>query len=80
MNASKIVSGGTAGAGIGPAAVYVANRLGAHLNSEDGALIGVAAVAAGAFVVHNGIRGVWRLIWHGSGATPDAPPPPTTTP
>lgn len=74
MDATRIVGGGAAGAGIGPAAVYGANRLGAHLNSEDGALIGVAAIAVVAFVVHNGIRGVGRIFWHGLGTRPTAPP------
>lgn len=66
MDGTKIVSGGAAGAGIGPVAVYAANRLGAHLNSEDGALIGVAAVAVVAFIAHNGVRGVGRLVWRGA--------------
>jgi hypothetical protein len=77
MDATKIISGGAAGAGLGPAAVYVAGRFGAHLTSEDGALIAASAMAVGAFIAHNGIRGVWRILWHGSGSTPAAPDTPT---
>lgn len=76
MDATKIVSGGAAGAGLGPAAVYIAGRFGAHLNGEDGALIGTAAIAVGAFVVHNGIRGVARIFWRGQGNQPAAPATP----
>lgn len=78
MDATKLVSGGAAGAGIGPAAVYVASRFGAHLNSEDGALIAGAAIAVFAFLAHNGISGVWRMFLHGQGAKADAPTEPAT--
>jgi hypothetical protein len=78
MDAAKIVSGGAAGAGIGPAAVYLASRFGAHLTSEDGALIAGTAIAVFAFLAHNGISGVWRLFLHGQGSQPSAPAEPAT--
>jgi hypothetical protein len=66
MEATKIVGGGTAGGALGAAAVYVAGRFGAHLTSEDGALIATAAIAIAAFVAHNGIRGAFSTLWRGS--------------
>lgn len=81
MDAGKIVSGGSAGMGLGAAAVYVAGRLGAHLTSEDGALIASGAVALVAFIVHNGIRGCVRIFWRGQGnqtAAPEAPAEPAS--
>lgn len=74
MDATKIVSGGSAGIGLGAAAVYVAGRFGAHLTSEDGALIASGAVALLAFIVHNGLRGCARIFWRGQGNTPEAAP------
>ena len=71
MEATKIVGGGAAGGGLGAAAVYVAGRFGAHLTSEDGALIASALIAVAAFVAHNGVRGAFRVLWRGSSA--DAP-------
>jgi hypothetical protein len=76
MNGAKIASGGSAGGAIGAAVVYLLGRFNVNLNAEDGALIGLALAAAGAFVVHNGILGAVRLVWHGSGEQPpDALPP-----
>lgn len=72
MNGTKIVGGGSAGAGLGTAAVYVAGRFGAHLSSEDGALIATGAIAVAAFIAHNGIRGAFRLVWRGSSSTVSA--------
>lgn len=81
MNATKIVGGGGAGGALGAAAVYIADRFGAHLTSEDGALIASAAIAVGAFVVHNGLRGCVRILWRGQGNEPaPAPSPDPATP
>lgn len=73
MNAPKIIGGGGAGAGIGAAVVYIADRFGAHLNAEDGALITTGAIALCAFIVHNGLLGSLKLLLHGS-ASPTPPP------
>lgn len=71
MEGQRIVGGGGVGIGLGAAAVYVANRFGAHLTSEDGVVIASTAIAVGAFIVHNGVRGAFRVIWRGS--EPEAP-------
>lgn len=74
MNPVKIVSGGSAG-GIGALiAVYVSGRLGWHLTADDGAVIAASAVAVAAFVAHNGLVGIVRLIWRGEKQSPPAPP------
>lgn len=78
MNATKIVSGGATGGGLGAAVVYILGRFGITLTSEDGALIALGLVAAVAFIAHNGISGVGRILWHGSSAGdgPSPQPPP----
>jgi hypothetical protein len=84
MEATKIVGGGSAGGALGAAAVYAASRFGAHLTSEDGALIASGAIGLGAFVIHNGIKGSLALLWRGSGDNftwrPPTPPPNFTAP
>ena len=72
MNATKIVSGGSAGGALAAAIVYVLGRFNIQLTAEDGALAAVALVAVAAFVAHNGIAGVFRIIWKGSN-TPSQP-------
>lgn len=69
MNPTKIIGGGSAGGGLGAAAVYIAGRFGAHLTSEDGALIAAGFIAVGAFLTHNGLRGSLRLLWRGSSSS-----------
>lgn len=65
INSTRIVSGGGSGGGLAVLAVYVAGRFGAHLTAEDGAAIATAAMAVGAFVAHNGLVGLARIVWHG---------------
>jgi hypothetical protein len=72
MEGNKIVGGGTAGGALGAAAVYIAGRFGAHLTSEDGAIIATGAIAVAAFVAHNGVRGAFSTMWRGSGNVPSA--------
>lgn len=76
MDSSKIIGGGASGIGLGAAAVYIAGRFGANLTSEDGALIASGAIAVAAFVAHNGIRGVGRILWRGSSSSSTAPAAP----
>lgn len=73
MNGTKIVSGGSAGGALAAAIVYVLGRFHVTLTAEDGALAALALVAGAAFVAHNGISGVGRIIWRGQ-QTPPAPP------
>jgi hypothetical protein len=70
MQGTKIVGGGGAGAGIGAAVVYIAGRFGANLTPEDGAIIGMGAIAVAAFIAHNGIRGAFRVLWRGASTSP----------
>lgn len=74
MDGSKIAAGGSAGAGLGAIAVYLANRFGAHLTAEDGAIIAVSLVGVVAFVSHNGLAGAFRVIWRGGTTTPASAP------
>lgn len=74
MDSGKIIGGGSAGIGIGTAAVYIAGRFGAHLTDEDGAIISAAAITIGAFIAHNGIRGMFSLIWRGGGSSAEPAP------
>lgn len=69
MNATKIVSGGSAGGALAAAVVYILGRFHITLTAEDGALAAAGLIAVGAFVAHNGIVGVWRLLLHGAGNT-----------
>lgn len=66
MNGTKIAAGGSTGGAAAAAIVYLLSRLNVSLTSEDGALIALTLAAVGAFVVHNGIAGAFKLIWHGS--------------
>ena len=74
MDGTKIAAGGSAGGGLGAIAVYLAARFGAHLTSEDGALVALSVVAVAAFIAHNGIMGALRLLWRGSTTTPASAP------
>lgn len=67
MNPNKIVAGGSAGGGIGLLVAYVGSRLGWNLTAEDGAAIAVSATAVVAFIAHNGVTGIARIVWKGSG-------------
>lgn len=75
MNGTKIVGGGSAGGALAAAIVYLLSRFNVNLTGEDGALIATSLVAAGAFVVHNGIRGCARILWRGAGNDPEPPAP-----
>lgn len=85
MDATKIVAGGSTGSLGGILAVYVGGRFGWHLTADDGAVITAAAAGVFAFIAHNGILGVGRILLRGDKTPPAAsvtplatvdPPPP----
>lgn len=65
MNPVKIVAGGSAGSILALIAVYVAGRFGVRLTADDGAVAASAATAGCAFVAHNGVVGIARMVWQG---------------
>jgi hypothetical protein len=73
MNPVKIVAGGSAGSVGALVAVYVAGRFGLHLTADDGTVIAVAATAVAAFVAHNGLVGIARMVWSGDKQPPSPP-------
>ena len=62
---TKIVAGGGAGSVVALVAVYVAGRFNVNLNADDGAVIATATTAVCAFLAHNGIVGLARILWRG---------------
>lgn len=70
LNANKIAGGGGGGAGAAVLLVYLLSRFKINLSADDGALIVTAAVAAGAFIAHNGILGVARIFLRGNSQPP----------
>lgn len=73
MDGTKLAIGGSTGSVGGLLAVYIGQRLHWHLTPDDGAVIVAVASAAAAFIAHNGLVGIARMVWRGQ-KTPPAPP------
>lgn len=65
----RALVGGAGGVSGGVFVVWLLGHLGVTLSAEDGGVIASAALAAGAFVAHNGIVGVAHIIWRGDRKT-----------
>ena len=76
MDATKIVAGGSTGGIGGVLLVYLGQRLGWNLTATDGASIAAGLAAVVAFVAHNGLVGIARMVWRGTTQPAGTPPPP----
>lgn len=66
MNRHDAVSAGS-GIGLAPALVYLATKLGLPLDLYGAAIIGGALAVLGRLLAKQGLRGLARMIWRGSG-------------
>lgn len=82
MNPAKLIGGGGSGGTLAVAIVYLGSRLGWHLTAEDGTAAALFAVAAGAFLAHNGLLGLFQIVLRGdrAGQKGAAAEPVTVTP
>jgi len=76
VNATPIVAGGSTGSLGGVLLVYLGQRLSWNLTPTDGAAIVAGLTAVVAFVAHNGLVGIWHMVWRGNPQpnVPQAPP------
>ncbi len=76
MDPKKVVAGGVSGGSLGALVVYIASRFKLDLTADDGAWIAYAATVSGAFLAHNGIRGIGSIIWSGMKTVASGPTTP----
>lgn len=61
---------GAGGTGLGVLVVWFLGNVWPHVSfsAEDGALLAGAIATVGLFIGRRGLRGIGRMIWHGSGS------------
>ena len=68
---------GATGGSLGIAVVWVAGNLFHYsISAEDGAVLTTLITAVALFVGRNGLAGIARIVWRGSGAHQQLPVPP----